>query len=917
MLIIKSSILIILISIANTLIAQEVQLQGYIIDSSENTFIEGSVVIVLKAKDSTLVSFQRTDKRGEFQIKKIIPGKYIMLVTHPEYVDHVKVFEVDSDKAVVPINSIALVSKAKMLKEVIVRSGSMIRVRGDTTEYKADSFKLQSDASVEDLLKQLPGIQVNNKGEISVRGQRVSKVLVDGDEFFGDDPTLVTRNLKAGMIDKVQVFDKKSDQALFTGIDDGQKQKTINVKLKEDQKNNYFGKIEAGYGSTSFYENQASINYFKGKKKVAAYLTHSNTAKIGLNWNSTQFYDSGDMNLQSSGLSNWNGRYNGVGIPQLLSGGVHFDNKWNLDKSTFDGNYEIRILDVNALEASTIQNTLPGQILLSMTEKQSNQSSTSQTLNMTYSTQLNTLSTLKFETTVYSLNKKIEEINSAKNFFEGKTNLSNISRRNIQTNSDNQGLLANILWLKKFKKEKRTFSINGNVKSSFINASGFLYTQNLHYNFLNAIDSILNTNQNKIAIQHSKKLGIKAIYSEPLNSYSFLAVNYNGNVDYKRSELLSYDSISNYKSVDTLFSNQYRLNQFSNGGGIAYIHVKSKLRFQAGGDVEINLFNQNNVFYKSELNRKFLNWYPRVEFGYNFSQFKTLRSTYTGRTVQPTLQQIQPVINNSDPLNIYIGNPMLVPQFVNTIGINFMDFKIKGQKMLTADGSFSLIKNPISNSIFVDSSGRSKISYVNLKERSRSNFNTNFSYGQQQTSFFNLNIGLTASISGYQYSNISNGQINLVKARSYGTNVILSKLKQNRYTFSLVIGTSYYINKTSLRADINNNFLEYRVNPSFDLFFQHNFQFHNEANYWWQAKTDVFTRSLSRLIWDMWIGKKVLIKKNLLIKISANDILNQNIGFVRNSFENTIYQNTYNTVARYFRLSIVYDFNRSINLSKR
>ena len=189
------------------------------------------------------------------------------------------------------MNKVSLILKAKLLEEVVIKQKiSAIKIKGDTTEFTADSFHVQANATVEDLLKKLPGIQVDKNGKITAQGETVQKVLVDGEEFFGDDPTLVTQNLRADMIDKVQVFDKKSDQAAFTGIDDGEKSKTINLKLKDNKKNGYFGKVNLGGGTDGYYENQLMINLFKKKKKLSAYGIMSNTGKTGLNWNERNSY---------------------------------------------------------------------------------------------------------------------------------------------------------------------------------------------------------------------------------------------------------------------------------------------------------------------------------------------------------------------------------------------------------------------------------------------------------------------------------------------------------------------------------------------------------------------------------------------------------------------------------------------------
>ena len=214
--------------------AQYTTVSGTVKDTTEKKNLAMASVNILRAKDSVLVKTVRTSSKGEFAIERIAAGNYIVMVSYPQYADFTDKITVGATPTVL---NIAIDTKAHILKEVIVKNTvSAIRVKGDTTEYKADSFYVTPNADVQELLKKMPGIQVNAKGEITAQGEKVNKVLVDGEEFFSDDPAVATKNLRADVVDKVQVFDKKSDQAVFTGIDDGQKSKTINLQLKEDKK---------------------------------------------------------------------------------------------------------------------------------------------------------------------------------------------------------------------------------------------------------------------------------------------------------------------------------------------------------------------------------------------------------------------------------------------------------------------------------------------------------------------------------------------------------------------------------------------------------------------------------------------------------------------------------------------------------
>ena len=317
--------------------AQQHILTGSISDTVENKSLSNAVITLLRPNDSTLYKFTRTDNKGNFIIKNYTPGKYIFMITHPFYADYVD--NVDLPETNKELNKIFLIPKSKLLQAVIIKTGAPIKIKGDTTEYTADSFKVRANANVEELLRKMPGIQVDANGEIKALGEKVTKVLVDGEEFFGDDPGVAVKNLRADAVDKVQVFDKKSDQSAFTGIDDGKKDKTINLKLKDNKKNGYFGKASVAGGLPEYYNNTLMANYFKGKKKIAGYGIMSNTGQTQLDWKDntnyggndmvqTEFDDaSGNMMMYFSGNNDDNFYGGSNGIPVNKNLGLHYNNK--------------------------------------------------------------------------------------------------------------------------------------------------------------------------------------------------------------------------------------------------------------------------------------------------------------------------------------------------------------------------------------------------------------------------------------------------------------------------------------------------------------------------------------------------------------------------------------------------------------
>jgi len=211
------------------------RITGKIVDTTEKTILVNANIVLLAAKDSLLITSVRSTSEGKFEFNNIPKGQYILLASFPRYADFIDRVELSSQDR--DLGQIPLLTSFYLMKEIVIKNAAAIRIKGDTTEFTADSFRVTPNADVQELLRKMPGFQVNAKGEITAQGEKVQKVLVDGEEFFSDDPAVVTKNLRADAIEKVQLFDKKSDQAAFTGIEDGERTKTINLKIKEDKKN--------------------------------------------------------------------------------------------------------------------------------------------------------------------------------------------------------------------------------------------------------------------------------------------------------------------------------------------------------------------------------------------------------------------------------------------------------------------------------------------------------------------------------------------------------------------------------------------------------------------------------------------------------------------------------------------------------
>jgi len=901
--------------------------KGVATDSVEHVKLYNTSISVLNAKDSTLVNFTRAGEDGTFTIKNLHKGKFILLVVYPDYADYVENFSLDSANQVHNFGDLNMNLKSRILKEVLIKgTAAQIKIKGDTTEYNAAAFKIQPNAKVEDLLKQFPGFQVDKDGKITAHGETITKVLVDGEEFFGDDPTLVTKNLRADMVDKVQLYDKKSDQAAFTGIDDGQKTKTLNIKLKEDKKNGFFGKAEGGVGTDDYYTSELLFNRFKGKQKLSFFGIMGNDGKIGLGWqdsqkygtsNNVQFGDDGGIYIFSSGaddLDSFNGTYNGQGIPTAKTAGVHYDDKWDKDNQSVNTNFKIGSLAVDGTNNTLSQNDIPGSLPINSNTNQNYHNYISrEKLDITYQIKLDTMQTLKFS--VDGTNKHSQTIS---HYFQKQTlgidSTITQDTRNITNTVDGKIFDASVLYTKKFKKKGRTFSLNVSEAYNDSQADGFLKSDLTTYTTSGKKDSVVD--QKKVNDIKSSIFNTNMTYTEPLSKYFSVIFNYGIIVNNSSANRKSFNQSAPgvYNVLDSLYSNDFQLNQLSNQEGAVINYKKGSTIFNFGTKVSEVNFKQINEYTGEIFQRNFINWNPQALLQHKFSQYSSLYVNYSGNTTQPTVDQIQPILVNTDPLNQTIGNPLLTPSFTNRLYLYYNSYKVISDKSVWINGGYTFTTNPIIASSVTDTDrtsttyGKTTTRFVNVN-RVPHTFNANINYGRKLPGT-ELNIGLSLGANGSKSYSMSNDELNAIILNTYRVSLRLSKYVQKKYDFNLSFGPTYTVGGSSLLPNLNNNGHGYTGDGGFTIYLPLKFQISSDADYQYNSKTETFNQDFSRVLLNASISKTFFKGDDLKISIKGNDLLNQNAGFNRSVNGNLTSESTYTTIRRYFMLTVSWDFNK-------
>jgi hypothetical protein len=908
--------------LVNVCYSQKATVKGNILDSFNQKHLANAVIALLQAKDSTLSAFARSDVNGSFELSRLKAGHYLMLITAPAYADYVDTLTL-TDTSHLNYGNLFLLLKARLLEDVVVRQTvAAIKIKGDTTEYKADSFRVKPNASVEELLKRLPGIQVDKNGKIKAYGETVNRVLVDGEEFFGDDPTLVTQNLRADMIDKVQVYDKKSDQAVFTGVDDGQKSKTINLKLKEDKKKGYFGKLSAGTGTEGFHDIQGMFNFFKKKQKLAGFGIKSTTGTTGLDWRDSETFGAGSsLSYSEGGMSyvsnsgdddSWNGSYNGQGLPQVKTGGLHYSNKWNEDKVAVNGNYKVQDLEVKEAGEGTTQFLLPDSSYYSIYSKSSFNNALRHKLDGSYEITLDSTSSLKISASGTQEHKESTETNYTASLASDSA-LVNESMRRTSSAGDNRSLSSSLLWRKKLPKKGRTLSVAFNGKYKSRETSGYLDANTSFYS-KGLLDSIQHIDQLKLNNSSNLSIDANLTYSEPLSSFSSLVFNYGVVLNNNTAERSSYNKDGDkYGLFDSTYSSNYAFNVFTHKGGVSYNFAKKKFRINAGGNIGVTSFSQDDLLRNNNRSRNFINWFPSASFNYALAGNRNISVQYSGNTRQPDINSIQPLRTNDNPLFVTIGNPDLKPSFANSIRFSYQSYKMLTGRNLHVDASISTTQNAISNRSEIDKTGKTTTQAVNLNGNRSGSLSIEYGFKWKKTDLYIIP-GVRTDIS--RNMNYVNGLLNETNNGNYGISLMLFKYKEAKYDIGLQSTATYTNSKSSVQQSLKTNYWTYYIRPEIGVFFPLGMELHNTLDVNLRQKLSPADQNNNVVLWNAWIGKKFLKNESLLLKLSANDLLNQNTGFNRSVGGSSIAESTYLTIRRYGLISLVWNFNKMGTISK-
>jgi hypothetical protein len=917
----KISLLFFFVLTVQLAAAQKFSIKGQVMDSSARP-MPSATVMLLNPKDSSLVNFGLSDAKGFFEIKNVSKGAYDLKISFLGYAPFSKRVEADGPTPAVEVGELQLLPQVKQLDEFVMKAErAPVAIKGDTIEFNAGSFKTKANANVEDLLKKLPGVEVETDGTVRAQGEEVKKVLVDGKEFFGRDPKLATRNLPADAVDKVQMFDKKSDQAEFTGIEDGQREKTINLELKEDKRNGMFGNATAGAGTEGRFQLKANLNRFRKDQQLSFLGMGNNINEQGFSISDYMNFSGGSQQMMSGGgaggavrLTFDSNNSNGVpmnfggrqsGIMTNYAGGVNF-NKDLSKKTQLTSSYFYNRLEQNISKLTNRINYLPPDSSYNF-DQVSKQLGTNDNhrVNLTLDHKIDSSNSLKF---VNSFTFADSELNSG-TISETTTEdgeLQNESIRNNYSAQTNANFNSSLLWRHRFSKKGRTLSTNVTLGLMQTDGEGSQDSENHIYSGVPEEKNILQTNTQRT---DNQSYGASVSYTEPLGGRKYLEANYNIRTNRNSVDRDVYDIENGQEVFNDTLSARYNSNYVYSRPGLNFRINRQKFSITIGASYQTTFLKGDLISQDTKIDRQFENILPVAHFNYDFSSFKRFSLDYETSMQEPTIQQLQPVVNNSDPFNLSLGNPDLEPAYNHRLNLHFTTFDPARFINLFAFVTATYTANAIANAQTVDPETFVRITQpVNVDDNVSVNANLNFGFPLKPlNSRFNIgpNVTFANGISVLQ------GQENNIKKQTLGGSVRYNYTYKEILTIDLSANLSHQQTLYDFSTPDQVYFNQTYTNEA-NLNFLKNYQFNAVFEYLvYKSETTDYNQTIPLL--NLSLSRFFLKNNSGELKIGVNNLLDKSMSVIQTASDNYLQQETTNNLGRYYMVSFTYAINKHLN----
>jgi hypothetical protein len=884
--------------------SRDYRIRGTLIDSLRNENVEFATAAVTKVGEDSPSRYALSDSKGKFEITGITPGSYTLRIEFMGFKPVERSITITNQR-ITELGNINMLEQINTLESVIVSAlGNPVIVKKDTIEYNASSFKTTDSDMLEELLKKLPGIEIDKDGKITANGKEINKIMIDGKPFFLNDPTLATKNLPANIIEKVRVTERKSDQARFTGIDDGNEETVIDLSIRPGMMNGMFGNLTAGYGTEERFQAAGMVGNFTKTSQLSILFNGNNT-------NNRAFTDlaggmmrgmrggggGGSINVGGTRIN-----FGGTGITTSWMGGVNANKEYNDGKLKIGGNYFYGSTD-NVSEGTRVrQNFLPD-------------SSSFFNRNSSFSQNISDNHRVAFELE-WAPSEKTSfifrpNISIGYGSFNDSTQFSTDALRGAQESKVNDGynrsygdnnsqtIGGELLFRQRLGKPGRTFSVNVNYSYSNNEIDGYNRSET---NIYTGNPSTTQIDQNYNQISKSSSIGARASYTEPLGKNYFMELAYRYNYRVSNSEKSTYnrDVFGDYTDMDSLYSNKFENTFITQQAEVNLRKNEEKYSYVIG-------FNAQPSFTESiggtrDISRSVVNFSPSAQYEYKFSDMSNLRIRYRGNTNQPSINQLQPVLDNSNPLFIPEGNPDLLPEFNSRLSLEYGNTKRETFRSVRVWMEGNYTANKIVNKTWYEEGGIQKSKPENENGVfSISNFMMYNTPIKKSKFYFSNNTRLSLN-RGVNYSNA---------LRNKTTSLSLRDAMRVTYRGEKIeagIGgmASYSYAWYTIEQNIKPGTWSNSVSANLNWTLANGFNLVSDVDYNFYIGFEEGMNEPS-VVWNAEVSKLVL--KNLgTIRLKVFDILNQSRNMWRTTTDNYIEDVQNNTLQQYFMLSFTIRF---------
>lgn len=872
-----------------------------------------AVTIVLMTQDSVLHAFATANDQGRFSLKAKTAGAYLLQVTYLGYTTHWQPVVVEQGRTDLDLGSIQLEPSSEVLPSVeISAERDPMRISRDTVEYNAAAFKVQPGDAVEELLKKMPGIEVQRDGTVKAHGENVKNVLVDGKEFFGKDTRVATQNLPAEAVDKVQVYDKKSDMAEFTGIEDGQDERTINLKLKEGHKDGYFGKADAGAGTEGRYEGKFNVNRFTPGDRLSAIGMANNTNQQGFSMDDYFEFMGGIGAMMSGGggrIQIGGGDDSGIplntgqgvqGVRTSLAGGLNwskdFSKNTELTASYFVNRFR------NDLDRSTTRENLGVQGLFTATEEEDQLSRNfGHNLSLHFRHRIDSFQSIVLRANG-GLNAASFDSRGNTAAFNSLGELQNEGGRDYRSAGDNYSLRSSLQYRRRFRKPGRAAVAQGSFGLNDRQQDGKLFAVNRFFSQQVVADTI---RQRQDAADGGEQYGLALTYTEPLGRRRYLELNasrQNYTNDNRRD---FFDLLPVGETRNETLSNHFRRGYIYDRAGMNLMVNRKKYKVTGGVAFQQSRLENTVVGENLPFNARFSRLLPALFGDYEFATANRLDFGYTTRFTEPSPEQLQPVVNNADPLNIYIGNPNLQPEYTHELRTGYFLYDQFSFTSFFANLTGAYTADKITNATTIDSLLRRTVTPVNVEREMALRGSLQFSAPVRPLKMkFRVQLNSSRTQRILFLNDVRND------VRDWRNGLDFSIENRNKDKVDALAGIRLNTTSTdwSVSADLNQQYTNHAWYSAVRYTPVKRWMLETQFDYTVYSE-EAFGERTAIPLWRAGVTHYFLKNNRARVRLSVFDLLAQNQGITRSSSLNYVEQQRSNALGRYFLLTFGYSLS--------